>query len=118
MTPKILGLWILAWNTWFSALALAGTDGGIRGQLHGPAAKPVAGGVVELLGKDGKVQYKTTSSTTGEFDFFPVTFGEYEILVKAGGLADHRETVGVGSDMRKEITDPQPAFTILVELPR
>ena len=97
MTPKILGLWILAWNTWFSALALAGTDGGIRGQLHGPAAKPVAGGVVELLGKDGKVQYKTTSSTTGEFDFFPVTFGEYEILVKAGGLADHRETVRVGS---------------------
>lgn len=96
--------------TWSAALALcfvlisglmageafAGTDGAISGTVQDSQGIAIAGAAVQL--KSGtQVLKEAKSSTTGEFQFFPVVFGDYTVTIQAQGFAGYSADVHVAS---------------------
>lgn len=52
---------------------------------------------VQLLSTEGKVLTAAKTSTTGEYQFYSVTFGDYQIGVQASGAAPYQTGVHVSS---------------------
>ncbi len=103
---RFRGLKMKSWARWvsfstilwlFAATAFAGVDGAVSGSVTDAQGVSIPSAQVQLLGTDGKVVKETTSSATGEFQFFPVTFGDYEVKVVAPGLPAYQTSVHVAS---------------------
>jgi outer membrane receptor protein involved in Fe transport len=80
-----------------SSLALAGTDGSVSGVVSDSQDVALGQIEVQLLNTSGNTIKQTTTSVTGEFNFFPVTFGDYQISVKAKGFAPYIASIHVVS---------------------
>lgn len=80
-----------------SSFANAGTDGSISGIVKDNLEVALGQTEVQLLGPSGNILNQTTTSVTGEFHFFPVTFGDYQISVKIKGFAPYQSAVHVAS---------------------
>jgi outer membrane receptor protein involved in Fe transport len=76
---------------------LAGVEGAISGSATDSQGVAIPNAQVQLLGPDGKILKETTTSPTGEFQFFPVTFGDYDVKIQAVGLPTYQSTVHVAS---------------------
>jgi len=66
----------------FSVVAFAGTDGTITGAVFDDQGVAIDKCEVQLVSPDGRVIKEGISSSSGDFVFFPVTFGDYQVLVK------------------------------------
>jgi len=85
------GLFFVASAAW------AGVDGSISGTLTDPQGVALSNAVVKLLNTQGGLVKETTTSTTGEFQFFPVVFGDYDLAVESPDFAPYHATVHVAS---------------------
>src|ERR1035437_1994637 len=80
-----------------AASAWAGVEGSISGTVTDPQGVAVANAPVKVLTSQGAVVKETTSSATGDFQFFPLTFGSYELVVEATEYSPYQSTVYVSS---------------------
>jgi len=67
-------------------LAYATIFGTVRGIVHDPQHRPVAGASVELKSSNSDWSQTTKSNDEGEFEFDAVPLGEYEIIVTHDGF--------------------------------
>jgi outer membrane receptor protein involved in Fe transport len=71
----------------FSWLVLANIFSTIRGIVHDPSHRPVAGAVVTLHAKNSEYVQTATSNDDGAFLFASVPAGEYTVEVSASGFS-------------------------------
>jgi outer membrane cobalamin receptor len=83
--------------TLISGIALAGTDGSISGSVFDEQGIAISQGQIELFNPGGQSIAKILTSTTGDFNLFPVTFGDYNLAVKAPGYNTQNISLHVAS---------------------
>ena len=106
---RVLAITVLVFCV--ATIAHAGVDGSISGTVSDSQGIAVSGAQVQVLGGDGKVLKETTSSTTGEYQFFPITFGNYELTVHAPGFSVSQTTVHIASGANSQIDAQLSAAT-------
>ena len=77
--------------------ALANIFSTVRGVVHDPVHRPVAGAAVTLHAKDSEYSQSATSNPDGAFMFTSVPAGEYTVDVSAPGFAPQREPLVAAS---------------------
>jgi outer membrane cobalamin receptor len=94
-----------------SSGAMAAVEGSISGNVQDPQGVALPHMRVKLETADGKEIKTTESSDTGDYNFFPVNFGEYQIEVEASGYAPYRASVHVasGSNTQADIALQAPS---------
>ncbi len=85
-------LWILA-----PVVAYAGIFGNVRGIVHDPDHRPVAGAQVTLRAAHADWSQAAATSAGGEFEFTAVPAGEYRVTVNREGFAPVEESVTLAS---------------------
>jgi hypothetical protein len=101
---------------WFAAVLLACVPaaratifGSVRGIVHDPEHRPIAGADVKLQSATSDFSLKAKSDQNGEFTFNPVAVGDYVITVDTSGFALAKQNVTV-------IADSSPILHFLLEL--
>src|SRR5690348_18471774 len=79
-------------------LALAGILGNVRGIVHDPDHRPIAGAQVTLQAANADWSKTADTNTDGEFEFPAVPAGEYRLTVSRDGFAPADERVMVASN--------------------
>src|SRR5690348_8138319 len=94
-----LKLWCLWAGILFLFPVSAGATifGNIRGIVHDPQHRPVAGAQIILRARTSDWVQKAISSADGEFEFTPVPVGDYAIAVTASGFAPAEQQITVAS---------------------
>src|ERR1700676_1923676 len=88
-------LLIFLFALFFSATLLATVFGSVRGIVHDPQHRPVAGIPVVLKSSTSQFMLETRSDANGEFLFDAVTLGEYSLTVSKEGFASITQIVSV-----------------------
>lgn len=81
-----------------AALALASIFGVVRGIVHDPQHRPVAGATVTIKSLNSDWSQTTTTNGDGDFGLQAVPLGDYAISVSQPGFADSAEKVTVASN--------------------
>ncbi len=106
---RILGLPIIflifASTTFLTLPSQAGIQSSLSGVVTDADQVAIPGANVEQLTQTGAVIKKTTTSITGEFNFFPIDFGTYEVRAESLGYETARTSSNVtsGSASRLDI---------------
>jgi len=79
----------------FAVPARATIFGSVRGIVHDPQHRPVAGANVEIRSATSDWAHSTQTNDDGEFSFVAVPVGDYVVTVTKVGFADDKETVTV-----------------------
>jgi len=82
----------------FAAAALAVVFGTIRGLVHDPQHRPIAGANVVLKSVNSSWSRSTKTNGNGEFTFPAVPFGQYSIMVTAAHFSQMEQTFTLESD--------------------
>ena len=92
------GLWkVLCLFTLISSAAWALVDGAVSGNLTDPQGVAISSAHVKLFSAQGQLVKETTSSATGDYQFFPVTLGNYTVRVEAPEYAPYSADVYVNA---------------------
>ena len=101
---------------WFAVALLACVPvaratifGSVRGIVHDPQHRPIAGADVKLQSATSDFSLATKSDQNGEFAFNPVAVGDYVITVDTSGFALAKQNVTV-------IADSSPVLHFLLEI--
>jgi outer membrane receptor protein involved in Fe transport len=81
----------------FSPLARATIFGSVRGIVHDPQHRPIAGATVQLKSATSEWSQQTETSAEGEFEFAAVPIGEYKITTMHEGFQTATSDVTVDS---------------------
>ena len=92
-----LGVFMMLALIWASA-AQATVFGTIRGIVHDPQHRPIAGAQVMVKSATSSWSQETQTNSDGEFTFAAVAFGEYTVSAKASGFAELQQAVTLASD--------------------
>ncbi|MFY9689994.1 MAG: carboxypeptidase regulatory-like domain-containing protein, partial [Candidatus Acidiferrales bacterium] len=92
-----LGVFMMLALIWASA-AQATVFGTIRGIVHDPQHRPIAGAQVMVKSATSSWSEETQTNSDGEFTFAAVAFGEYTVSAKASGFAELQQAVTLASD--------------------
>ena len=79
----------------FAAAALATVFGTVRGIVHDPQHRPIAGSEVVLKDQSSDYTQKTQTDANGEFHFDAVPLGTYSITVTHADFAGDQQSVTV-----------------------
>jgi outer membrane receptor protein involved in Fe transport len=82
----------------FAALAHASIFGTVRGLVHDPQHRPIAGATVSLTEVGSDFTRKTITDQNGEFRFDNVTIGNYDVSVARDGFESAIQRISVISD--------------------
>jgi hypothetical protein len=91
---KIFLLPVLLW----AALAMASIFGVVRGIVHDPQHRPIAGAKVTLKSADSDWARTVETNSDGEFIVTPVPLGDYTMTVSQAGFADSSAKMTVASN--------------------
>jgi hypothetical protein len=80
-----------------AAVVRADIFGAVRGIVHDPQHRPIAGAKVVLSSATSSYSLTTTSNQDGEYTFNPVPLGDYKITVSQTGFETASETLTVAS---------------------
>ena len=72
--------------------------GTVRGIVHDPQHRPIAGADVTLKSASSEWLQKTQTNSEGEFSFPAVPFGEYIVSAKASAFAELQQSFTLASD--------------------
>jgi hypothetical protein len=81
-----------------AAVMRADIFGAVRGIVHDPQHRPIAGAKIVLSSATSSYSLTTTSNQDGEFTFNPVPLGDYKITVSQTGFQTASEALTVASD--------------------
>jgi outer membrane cobalamin receptor len=99
------------------SIAYAGVDGSITGTVTDADGVAVPNVHVKVVSSAGTTLKETNSSTTGEYQFFPLTIGDYEVVIDQPEYAPFHSPVHVSSggaavvDAKLEAKSPVPKTT-------
>jgi hypothetical protein len=79
---------VLSWATVFST---------VRGVVHDPGHRPIAGATVTLQATGSEFILRATTGADGAFEFEQVPLGVYTLTVEAAGFVKETETLTVNS---------------------
>jgi TonB dependent receptor/Carboxypeptidase regulatory-like domain/TonB-dependent Receptor Plug Domain len=82
----------------FALAARATVFGTVRGIVHDPQHRPIAGAHVLLKSSTSDWSQQTQTNSDGEFTFPAVAFGDYSVTASASGFADLRQDFTLASD--------------------
>jgi len=82
----------------WSPLARATVFGNVRGIVHDPQHRPVAGATVQLKSSTSDWTQTMQSNQDGEFSFPAVPFGDYSVTVTATGFSTEKQSLTLASD--------------------
>jgi len=85
----------IAGSLLFAAAALATVFGTVRGIVHDPQHRPIAGSEVVLKDQSSDYTQKTNTDANGEFHFDAVPLGTYSITVTHKDFAGEQQSVTV-----------------------
>ena len=94
---KFFALAFFAFISIFCIAASAGTDSSISGTVVDSDGAAISAARVQLISNEGAVLKESTTDTTGNYDFFPVQFGNYVIRILAPGFAESKTSTSVTS---------------------
>ena len=105
-----------------SAIAWAGVDSSVVGTVTDSDVIAVSGAQVQLVSATGQMLRESASEMAGNFSFFPVSFGSYQIHIQAQGYNSTTVTVNVGSDSAARVdvqlvraSDPVKEYVVNVK---
>jgi Carboxypeptidase regulatory-like domain/TonB dependent receptor/TonB-dependent Receptor Plug Domain len=81
-----------------SPLAYATVFGAVRGIVHDPQHRPVAGATVVIKSADSAWSQTAQTNDDGEFSFPAVAFGDYSVTATASGFSPETQTLTLASD--------------------
>jgi carboxypeptidase family protein/TonB-dependent receptor-like protein len=79
-------------------LAQATVFGTVRGVVHDPQHRPIAGATVEIKSTTSDWSASAASDTEGEFSFPAVPLGDYSVIVTVAGFSPSRQSLTLASD--------------------
>ncbi|HWW51965.1 MAG TPA: TonB-dependent receptor [Verrucomicrobiae bacterium] len=79
-------------------LARATIFGSVRGIVHDPGHRPIAGATVTLKSAASSWSEITQTADDGGFTFNPVPLGDYELTVDHAGFESSKQTITIASD--------------------
>jgi len=79
----------------FPSAGLTTDLGKVRGVVHDPQHRPVAGATVTLHAQSSPWSASIQSDSQGEFDFAEVPVGDYTIEVEAAGFSPQEQSISV-----------------------
>ena len=88
---------VILWGAYFGPIAFAGVEGSITGTIVDKQGVAISAATVDLQSLDGKRVHSTSASPTGDFQFFPVIFGDYQVQVQGEGFQSSVTQVHVSS---------------------
>jgi hypothetical protein len=93
-------LCLLAVFSWLLVVSIASATifGTVRGVVHDPQHRPVAGASVKLKSATSEWTQTAQTDQDGAFSFSAVPVGDYLVTVTKSGFADDQQTVTVASD--------------------
>src|SRR5580658_3719161 len=93
-------LYFLAVFSWLLVVSIASATifGTVRGVVHDPQHRPVAGASVKLKSATSEWTQSAQTDQDGAFSFSAVPVGDYLVAVTKSGFADEQQTVTVASD--------------------
>ena len=77
---------------------LASIFGSVRGIVHDPQHRPIAGAQVTLQANNSAFKMETTTNAEGVFEFSAVPLGQYTATVEAKGFAQQAQSILVVAD--------------------
>lgn len=80
-----------------ASTAFATIFGNVRGIVHDPAHRPIAGATVTLRGQSSLWSKSVQSDSEGEFKIENVPVGEYTVQVSAPGFAGRTQSISVST---------------------
>src|SRR5580658_8218780 len=86
------------WSLLVVSIASATIFGTVRGVVHDPQHRPVAGASVKLKSATSEWTQSAQTDQDGAFSFSAVPVGDYLVAVTKSGFADDQQTVTVASD--------------------
>jgi len=91
--------WLLLASVFLLASAtFASVFGSVRGVVHDPQHRPIAGSAVTLKSATSDWTQTTQTDQDGAFSFTAVPVGDYLVMVTKIGFADDQQSVTVASD--------------------
>jgi hypothetical protein len=93
----VFGLLFLVLVSAGAAIVRADIFGAVRGIVHDPQHRPIAGAKVVLASATSSYSLSTTTNQDGEFTFNPVPLGDYRVTVSQTGFETATETLTVAS---------------------
>ena len=81
----------------FSSVAMAAGTGVIRGVVHDPQHRPIAGATVVVRAQSSNWSQTTQSDSQGEFHFADIPLGSYTVSISAPGFNAQEQTVSVAA---------------------
>src|SRR5579864_511221 len=93
MRQRVLFATLLAFL--LSSAALAADLGTVRGVVHDPQHRPIAGAAVTLRGPGSTWSASTQADANGEFHFDDVPVGKYTLSVTEAGFNAQEQTIVV-----------------------
>ena len=100
---KFLLLSLMALVTFHTFSAQALTAGSIAGTISDNQGIALSNAQVRLLSTSGKQLNETTSGATGDFEFYPVDFGDYNVSVILPGYAPTSNPVHIASGAHADL---------------
>src|ERR1700733_10631647 len=85
------------WSLLVVSIASATIFGTVRGVVHDPQHRPVAGASVKLKSATSEWTQSAQTDQDGAFSFSAVPVGDYLVAVTKSGFADDQQTVTVAS---------------------
>ncbi|HMD86955.1 MAG TPA: TonB-dependent receptor [Terriglobia bacterium] len=93
MRQRVLMTMLLAFL--LSSAALAEDFGKVRGVVHDPQHRPIAGATVSLRAQSSPWSRSTQSDSDGQFHFADVPVGDYVVNVTAPGFTAQEQSISV-----------------------
>jgi outer membrane receptor protein involved in Fe transport len=94
---------LLILSSWVAHTARAGIDGSVSGTVTDPQGIAVSSAKVRVLTPEGALVKEITTSPTGDFQVFPLTFGDYKLSAEVPGFAPYEGMVHVASGGNTEV---------------
>jgi TonB dependent receptor/Carboxypeptidase regulatory-like domain/TonB-dependent Receptor Plug Domain len=82
----------------FATFSFATVFGNVRGIVHDPQHKPIAGATVQVKAVGSDFQQSAQTDVDGSFSFPAVPFGDYAVSVSASGFGTKEQRVTLASD--------------------
>jgi len=81
----------------------AGTSGSISGSVSDEQGISVGGAQIQILSHDQKVARRVTSGGAGDFEVFPLDFGDYTVQIDAQGFAPFKTEIHIASGVAAQL---------------
>jgi outer membrane cobalamin receptor len=86
-----------------SPLAHATVFGSVRGIVHDPQHRPIAGAHVELKSAISAFSQSASTNDDGSFSFTAIPFGDYTVTATASGFNPEKQSLTLASDTSSEL---------------